>query len=85
MPVAGARVKPLSPFVISDGAALTTPPVAASALAERGVPKVFKFLWFTSGIFLVMLREGHRPCLRMHASLAKKNLGRIGCSFRRGS
>jgi hypothetical protein len=33
MPVAVARVKPLSPFAILDGAAFTTPPVAASAFA----------------------------------------------------
>jgi|GEM_PF-5064177 len=35
MPVAVARVKPLSPFVIHDGAAFTTPAVAASAFAGR--------------------------------------------------
>jgi len=48
MPVAVARVKPLSPFAIHDGAPFTTPPSAASAFAGRptsrsGVLTIFKF------------------------------------------
>jgi hypothetical protein len=35
MPVAAARVKQLSPFVIHDVATFTTPPLAAAAFAGR--------------------------------------------------
>jgi hypothetical protein len=61
MPVAVARVKPLSPVVIHDGAAFYHAGLGGICLrrtpnlAERGVRTVFKFYWFTSGIFLVML------------------------------
>jgi len=55
MPVAVARVKPLSPFAIHDGAAVTTPPSPGAHPCGARRAKIFKFLWFTAGIFLVML------------------------------
>ena len=89
MPVAAARVKQLSPFVIHDVATFTTPPFPASAFAGRPTSRstagdsfqilVVHFRHFSGYVW----PENNRPRLRIHASLAKKNVGGNGATFAR--
>lgn len=81
MPVAAARVKQLSPFVIHDVATFTTPPFPASAFAGRDSFQILvvHFRHFSGYVW----PENNRPRLRIHASLAKKNVGGNGATFAR--